>query len=145
MIAVDTNVLVYAHRIESPQHKICQRALKNLADGRSPWAIPVFCLGEFLRVTTHPSVLSPPSPLDRALFDLNAILRSPSVRVLYPVEGYLERFMDLCRTGDARGNLVFDAQIAAVCLEHGVSELLTYDRDFDRFRKLKTRSPETLP
>ena len=67
MIAVDTNILVYAHRKELPDHALALSRLTELAQGRTPWAMPVFCLGEFLRVVTHPRIFDPPSTLDEAL------------------------------------------------------------------------------
>ena len=137
MIAVDTNVLVYAHREESPQHQPALDRLRALAEGASPWAIPVFCLGEFVRVVTHPKIFAPPSTLKVAISTLDGLLESPSLRVLNPGLEFLNFFRNCVRDADARGNLAFDAQIAAVCLEHGVNELLTLDRDFSRFPGLK--------
>lgn len=133
MIAVDTNVLVHAHREGSEQHSQALARLRTLAEGVVPWGLPVFCLGEFVRVATHPRVFVPPSTLDQALGALDSLLASPSVRVLDPGPRYPQLFAECLRGGDARGNLAFDAQIAAVCLEHGARELLTLDRDFARF------------
>ena len=136
MIAVDTNILVQAHREELDRHAQALARLRKLAEGGVPWGLPVFCLGEFARLVTHPRVFSPPSTVDQALEALDALLRSPSVRVLVPGPRYPQLFADCLRTGDARGNLAFDAQIAAVCLEQGARELLTLDRDFSRFQEL---------
>lgn len=133
MIAVDTNVLVYAHRSGLDDHEAALSWLRRLAEGPAPWGIPVFCLGEFIRVTTHPRVLDPPSALPEALAALRSLLASPTVRVLSPGPRWPDLFDEAVRAGDARGNLAFDAQIAAVCREQGASRLLTRDRDFDRF------------
>ncbi|MFQ5680378.1 MAG: TA system VapC family ribonuclease toxin, partial [Gemmatimonadota bacterium] len=133
MIAVDTNVLVHAHRAGLPGHERALAWLRHLAEGKEPWGIPVFCLGEFVRVTTHPRVLDPPSTLEEALAALEGLLESPTVRVLGPGPSYPELFAEAVRAGDARGNLAFDAQIHAVCREQGASRLLTLDRDFARF------------
>ena len=54
MIAVDTNILIDAHRKEMPQHERARRWLTELSEGEEPWALPVFAMGEFLRVVTHP-------------------------------------------------------------------------------------------
>lgn len=137
MIAVDTNILVYAHRQELPAHKAALQAVRRLAEGIFPWGIPVFCLGEFLRVVTHPRVLNPPSTLEQALSALDGLLASPSVRVLSPGARYPGLLAQALRAGDARGNLAFDAQIAAVCAEHGAVTLLTLDRDFSRFPAIR--------
>ncbi len=136
MIAVDTNILVYAHRAELPQHDRARRRLIALAEGAEQWAIPVFCLGEFLRVITHPRLFDPPFTTDEACEALTRILRSPSVVVLLPGERFSPLLLQTVAEADAGGNLVFDAQIAALCLEVGVSALLTEDRDFARFASL---------
>ena len=133
MTAVDTNVLVYAHRREFPQHEAARRLLSQLADGDALWAIPVFCLGEFLRVVTHRAILKPPSSLDEATQALDALLASPSLRVLVPGDRYPALLLQTVRQSHVSGNLVFDAQIAALCLEHGVRALLSNDRDFSLF------------
>lgn len=138
MIAVDTNILVYAHREELPQHAAALGRLTALAEGNAPWAIPVFCLGEFVRVVTHPRLFDPPHSMDEACAALERILESPSVRVLNPGESFWPMLAEALRAANATGNLAFDAQIAALCGESGVGELLTEDRDFDRFPGLRT-------
>jgi toxin-antitoxin system PIN domain toxin len=136
LIAVDTNVLVHAHREESEQHRAALSRLTQLAEGDIPWGLPVFCLAEFVRVVTHPRIFAPASPLERALEFVERVLAAPSVRMLHPGPRYPKLFVESVRAGDARGNLAFDAQIAAVCLEHGARELITLDRDFARFPQL---------
>ncbi|MGH7319987.1 MAG: TA system VapC family ribonuclease toxin [Candidatus Rokuibacteriota bacterium] len=138
MIAVDTNILVYAHRRELPQHGRARGRLTELAEGSARWAIPVFCLGEFLRVTTHPRLLAPPFAIDEACEALKRVLESPSVVVLMPGERFWPLLAGAVAEAEAAGNLVFDAQVAALCREAGVSALLTEDRDFDRFPGFKT-------
>ena len=139
MIAVDTNVLIHAHRAETALHRTAARELKELAEGKVLWGLPVFCEGEFIRVATHRRVFNPPSTLDEALRFLEGILAAPGCRVLLPESGFAELLATVAREADARGNLAFDAQIAALCGQHGVSELLTNDRDFARFRGLRPR------
>ena len=138
MIAVDTNILVYAHREELPQHAVARARLTAVAEGDAPWAIPVFCLGEFIRVVTHPRLFDPPHTIEEACGALDRILESPSLRILNPAERFWAMLAEAVREADATGNLVFDAQLAALCREHGVSALLTEDRDFDRFPGLRT-------
>lgn len=139
MIAVDTNILVYAHREELPQHPTARARLTALAEGDAPWAIPVFCLGEFLRVVTHPRLFDPPHTVAEACVALDRILESPSLRILHPGDRFWRMLAEAARAADAAGNLVFDAQVAALCQESGVSALLTEDRDFDRFPGLRTQ------
>ena len=144
MIAVDTNILIYADREESELHAAALEALRLLAEGDEAWAIPVFCLGEFLRVVSHDRLFDPPTPVLQALDSLESLLASPAVRLLTPGDHYLRLLRTLTEESGVRGNLIFDAQIAAVCLEHGASTLLTEDRDFARFRKLKPISLREL-
>ena len=117
------------------------RLLKTLAEGAVPWAIPWPCIYEFLRVVTHSRVFHPPVPLDVALDDLRSILASPSLLLLAETERHVPLFDQVIRQSKATGNLIHDAHIAALCLEHGVSELLTGDRDFSRFASLRVINP----
>ena len=133
MIAVDTNILIYADREELPLHGAALHALRRLAEGHEAWAVPIFCVGEFLRVVSHDRVFDPPTPVADALAAVDSLLSSPSSRLLVPGERYLPLLRTVIEQADVRGNLVFDAQIAAVCLEHGAQTLLTEARDFTRF------------
>lgn len=138
MIAVDTNVLVYAHREELPQHRRARARLIELAEGPARWAIPVFCLGEFLRVMTHPRLLDPPFEMGEACEALGRVLSSPSLVVLTPGDRFWPLLSRAADDGHTIGNLAFDAQIVALCREAGVRALLTEDRDFDRFAGFST-------
>jgi len=140
LIAVDSNVLVMAHREETSGHEGGLAVLRGLAEGTAPWGIPVFVLGEFLRVVTHPRVFGPPSSIEEAFEFLAGILGSPSSRLLLPSTRYWVTFRDAATQAGATGNLVFDAQIAAVCLENSATTILTEDRDFHRFQGLTVRS-----
>lgn len=139
MIAVDTNVLIYAHREELPRHSVARDRLVSLAEGDAPWAIPVFCVGEFVRVITHPRLFAPAHSAQEACEALERLLASPGVRLLNPGSGYATLLKAAILESGATGNIVFDAQIVAVCRENGVSALLTEDRDFDRFARFPTR------
>lgn len=134
MIAVDTNILVYAHRAEMLKHEKARRRLTNLAEGRSRWAIPVFCVGEFMRLISHPRLFDPPFTAREACTALERVLASPSLSILLPGGDYPNLLMEAVAEANAVGNLVFDAQIVALCRESGVNSLVTEDRDFDRFR-----------
>ena len=136
LIAVDTNVLVYAHRDGSQHHRAALSVLEHLAEGTVPWGIPVFCIGEFIRVSTHPRLFDPPSTLEESLATVGSLQKSPTLRILSPGSRYLELFAMMLREADARGNLAFDAMIAAVCVENGAREIVTLDRDFRRFPEL---------
>ena len=141
MRAVDTNVLVYAEIISSAHHDRALGLLTELAGDPRPWAVPWPCIYEFLRVVTHPRVFHPPVPMERALSDLGQILESPSLRLLSETPRHAEIMGRVLVGGNVSGNLTHDAHIAALCLEHGVSELLTGDRDFRRFPELSVVDP----
>jgi toxin-antitoxin system PIN domain toxin len=141
VLAVDTNVLVFAEITSSRHHARALDLLQDLAEGARPQAIPRPCVYEFLRVVTHPRVFHPPVPLDRALPDLDRILGSPSLGLLSETPRHAEIMGRVFEEGGVAGNLIHDAHIAALCLQHGVSELLTGDRDFKRFPGLRVVDP----
>ena len=142
MIAVDTNILIYAHRGETELHEAAVSRLVALAEGAEKWALPVFCVTEFLRVVTHPRVFNPASDVDRATGFIESIVAAPSCEVVRPGPEFLEILVDTARRAKSRGNLMFDAQIAALCREHGIDTVLTSDRDFERFEPLRVRRLE---
>lgn len=141
MIAVDTNLLVYAHREDSSWHSLAAARIAELAEGPAPWAIPWPCLHEFLAIVTHPRIYSPPTPLGRALDQVDAWMESPSLVLLSEGEGYWPMLRTIVARGRITGPLVHDARVAALCLHHGVRELWTADRDFSRVQGLSTRNP----
>jgi hypothetical protein len=141
MIAVDSNLLVYAHREDSPWHEPAFACLAGLAEGREAWAIPWPCLHEFLAIATHPRIYDPPTPLVKATDQVDAWLESPSVVLLAESEDHWLHLASLLRAGRVAGSVVHDARVAAICIQHGVRELWTVDRDFSRFPRLKTRNP----
>ena len=136
MIAVDTNILIYAHRGETALHEAASSRLVALAEGVERWALPVFCVTEFMRVVTHRRVFKPPSTVDQAAGFIEAIAAAPTCEVVHPDVEFLQRLLATAREADAYGNLLFDAQIAALCREHGIQSILTNDSDFERFEEL---------
>jgi toxin-antitoxin system PIN domain toxin len=141
MIAVDSNLLVYAHREDSPWHDAAYACLAKLAEGREAWAIPWPCLHEFLAIVTHLRIYDPPTPLEKAIDQAEAWLESPSLVLLAESEDHWTQLSSLLRTGRISGPRVHDARVAAICIQHGVSELWTIDRDFSRLPGLKVRNP----
>ena len=141
MIAVDTNILVYAHRADSAWHSSADRVLTELAEGASAWAIPWPCLYEFYAIVTHPRIYKPPTPPQDALVQIGYWLESPTVVLLHEGEGFWDTLRPLLRDSAVQGGAVHDARIAALCLRHGVKKLLSADRDFSRFPRLSAENP----
>jgi uncharacterized protein len=141
VIAVDSNLLIYAHRVGNDWNESAYELLQQLSEDSRPWAIPYPCIHEFLRNVTDPRIYEDPTPLDAALRQMTFWSEAPGVRFLSEGGRYLDRLVDLSLKGQIRGAMIHDARIAAICLEHGVSELWTADRDFGRFPSIKTRNP----
>ncbi|MBI3205993.1 MAG: PIN domain-containing protein [Myxococcales bacterium] len=139
MIAIDTNILLYAHRADSPWHEVARARVREAS--RRPWAIPWPCVHEFIAIATHPRVFDPPTSLTDALRTVEGWLASPKLVLLGEPSSYWNTLADLLRAGAVAGPRVHDARIAALCIEHAVSELWTADRDFSRFAALRTRNP----
>ena len=141
MIAVDTNILVYAHREDAPWHDTAGARLRELAEGRAAWAIPWSCIHEFLAIVTHPRIYRPPTPPGVALEQIDAWLESPTVATIGETGDHWTVMRSLVEGGRLAGGQIHDARVAAVCLAHGVTELWTVDRDFSRFPLLRVRNP----
>lgn len=141
MIALDTNILVSARRKELLHFEPAQRLVQSLAQGDEPWALPWPCVYEFLRVVTHPRAFKTPTPMDVALEELRSLFDSPMLTLLGEGRGHPAHMERMIRGGGAVGNLAHDAHIATLCLEHGVREIWTTDRDLARFPGIAVRNP----
>ena len=141
MIAVDTHILIYAHRQDSPLHAAAANRMRELAQGLLAWALPWPCVQEFLSIATHPRIYMPPSLPEHARAQVTAWLHAPSVVLLAETPGYWQVLETLLSASAVAGPRVHDARIAALCLHHGVSELWSVDRDFSRFPALTVRNP----
>jgi uncharacterized protein len=141
LIAVDTNILVYAHREDSPFHETAFRRVAELAEGPAAWAIPWPCLHEFLAIVTHQRIYAPPTPLSHALDQVDAWLEAPTLTLLAESAAHWPTLRTLLATGRVAGPLVHDARVAALCRQHGVRELWSADRDFSRFAGLTAVNP----
>jgi len=141
VIAVDTNLMVYAHRSDSQWHEPAAASLRQLAEGKAAWALPWPCVYEFLAVVTHSKIYAPPSSLPQALDQVEAWAESPSLVWLTEGEGHWETLRKSLLASKVKGPQVHDARVAALCLRHGVRELWTADREFSRFPGLRTRNP----
>ena len=141
VIAVDTNILVYAHRTDSPWHTVAAARVREVSEGNAAWALPWPCVHEFLAIVTHPRIYRPPTPLDRAALQVDAWLESPSLVLLGESEGHWPALRALVMSGKVGGPQVHDARVAALCTTHGVRELWSADRDFGRFPGLRVVNP----
>jgi len=140
MRCVDVNVLVNAHRIDAPDHEQYRGWLDAARRDQEPLGVSDVVLSGFLRVVTLPRVFRDPTPLAAALEFAEAVRAAPAFVSLAPAERHWELFVDLCRDGDARGNLVPDAFLAALAIEHNAA-LVTADRGFRRFPRLRVEHP----
>ena len=141
MIAVDTNILVHAHREDSPWHGNALASVTLLANSGSPWAIAWPSLHEFLAVVTHPKIYNPPTPLGIALDALRAWQGSPGLRLLGEGPGYFDTLAKQATAGKIKGSKIHDARIASICLHHRVKKLWTADRDFTSLPDLVCENP----
>lgn len=141
MIALDTNLLVYAHRPDMPAHARARAAVIEALAGAEPVGLCWPVLHEFLAVVTNGRIFTEPTPIDRAFDQVDHWLASPRALALHESPHHLSTLQQLVTDGRATGAALHDARIAAICLDHGVHELLTADRDFSRFPRLRVRNP----
>jgi toxin-antitoxin system PIN domain toxin len=141
VIAVDTNLLVYAHRPEMPFHQRARQVLTEAVGGPEPVSVPWPCVHEFLAVVSNPRIFRDPTPMDVALDAVRRLLTSLSGGFLAEGEGYLDALERIARPALLQGAIVHDARVAALCLFHGVRVLWSADRDFSRFPDLAVVNP----
>lgn len=141
MIAVDANILVYAHRDGLEQHDRARTALERLVRSGAPWALPWPAVHEFLAVTTDARLWPTPTPVETALEQIENLIELPRTRLLGEPLEHWTRLAGLLKASRTTGKRVYDASIAAICLAHGVRELWTADRHYGAFPELKTRNP----
>jgi uncharacterized protein len=140
MIAVETNILVYAHRADSPHHEAARERVRELAEGPR-WAIPWPCLYEFAAIVTHPRIYRRPSTVTQAMGQIDAWIESPTLSLLSEGGEAWATLRDVVIAGKVAGPAVHEARIGALCLQHGVSVLWASDRDFSRIPELKVVNP----
>jgi toxin-antitoxin system PIN domain toxin len=140
MIAIDTSILVFAHRPHLEAHARCRSAIEDLVRSGARFAVPWPCLHAFIGVVTNARVFAPPTPVDAAVAFVDDFAALARCQFLGEATRHLAVLADLMRTPGVTGCRVHDARIAAICLSHGVSELWTADRDFSYFPRLRTRN-----
>ncbi len=140
MILPDVNVLLYAFRTDSEQHRGCRRWLEGVINGHTTYGLSPQVLSGVLRIATHPRIFVQPSRREDVLSFVSLLLDQPHCHIVQPGSRHWQIFCDLCRKVDARGNLIQDAWFAALAIEAGC-EWITTDRDFARFEDLRWRAP----
>ncbi|PKB68118.1 MAG: VapC toxin family PIN domain ribonuclease [SAR202 cluster bacterium Io17-Chloro-G4] len=140
MDLLDVNVLVYAHKQGSPNHRDYRLWLEELVQGDEAYGISDIVLSGFLRIVTHPSIFRPPSDIGSALEFATRVRERPNCVQIYPGPRHWSIFTRLCQHVSAKGNLVPDAYFAALAIESG-SVWVTSDRDYGKFPGLKWRHP----
>jgi uncharacterized protein len=140
VILPDINVLVYAHRRDTHEHRPFKRWLEGVVEADRAYALSDLVLSGFVRVVTHPRIFREPSSLDDALAFAEQLLGQPNCVLVQPGPRHWDIFVRLCRNASARGNLIPDAFFAALAIEAGC-EWITTDRDFARFEGLRWRHP----
>jgi len=141
VIAVDTNILVYAQRTDSPFHVPAAKRITELAEGSGAWGIPWPCVHELLAILTGTRIYDPPTTVAAALEYVDALFQSPSLVLLAETDLHWTTLRPLIAAGRVAGGRVHDARIAAICIQHGVRELWSADRDFSRFPDLTVVNP----
>ena len=141
MIAVDTNILVAAHRRDHPFFERASTIVRELAEGQEAWGIPLHSLIEFYGKVTHKRIWVRPSTPAESWAQIEAWKKSPTLTLLSTSLQVLPLLRNICESHHVGGASIHDARIAATCLQHKVSVLLTFDRDFSRFSELRTRNP----
>ena len=140
MILVDANILLYAEDALSPRHAAACAWWDAQLSGRSPVCLCWTVLNAFIRIGTNPRVFDQPLSLDQAIRRIQSWIEQPPVRIVSPTQRHWEVFQKMLRDGQAVANLVTDAHLAALAVEHGC-ELLSTDSDFSRFSDLRWRNP----
>lgn len=140
MILLDVNVLLAAHRSDHAHFDVARSWFDRLLAHREPFTVPDVVWAGFIRVATNRRVFAQPTPLHDAFAFLRGVRAQPAFSALVPGERHLRLFEELCSEADASGDLATDAYLAALALEHGC-ELVSFDRDFARFDRLRWRLP----
>ena len=140
MILMDTNVLVNAHRAEADRHGEFRDWLAGVVNSPEPYAVADFALMGMIRIVTDRRIYRDPTPPEIALDFADRVRSQPHAMVVAPGVRFWPIFLDLCGAVGARGNLIPDAYLAALAMEHGC-EFVTVDSDFRKFPGLRSRHP----
>ncbi len=143
MFLMDVNVLVYAHREDTPYHLVYREWLESIINGNAAYGYSELVLSGFLRVVTHPRVFEVPSALSSAVRFVNQIRAAPPAVCLAPGPMHWKIFLECLEQFNAKGNDIPDAYYAALAMEWNCVWVTT-DKGFKRFKGLKIRHPLAL-
>lgn len=139
--AIDANILVYASDQSSRFHRRAVEFLEDSARGPELLYLPWVTVMAYLRIVTHPAIFERPLPPEEAIRNVEGLLGLAHVRTLGEAEGFWQTYTRVTDGLVVRGNLVPDAHLASLLVQHGVTTLWTHDRDFLKFRPLRVRDP----
>lgn len=140
MILVDANLLLYAEDRTNRSHEQARQWWDEKLSGSDPVCLCWAVISAYIRIGTNPRAFSRPLTLDEATDRVSSWLDQPCVRVIHATERHWELFRSLLTESQARGNLVSDAHLAALAIEHDCV-LCSTDSDFSRFPRLEWRNP----
>jgi len=140
MKLLDVNVVLPAHRADHPDHVAARDWLDALLARREQFGVPWIVWSSFLRLSTHPRVFSIPTPVEEAVEFIQAMRTQPGHISVEPGDSHLDCLRQVCQGGEATADLLPDAVLAALAVEHG-GEVVTFDRDFARFPNLRWVRP----
>ena len=141
MRLLDVNVVLAAHRADHPQFAVARPWLDGMLAEHESFSVTDLVAGAFLRIATNRRIFSIPTPLDDAFAYLRALRAQSGHALVGPGPRHLSLLESLCRDSQATGDLVADAQLAAIAVEHAC-ELVSFDRDFARFERLSWSRPQ---
>jgi uncharacterized protein len=140
-VSVDVNVLLYASTTSSPFHSRANELLRQCSTGSDLFGLAWPTLMAYLRMVTHPAIVSPPLPVRDAEENVEALVGLPNVRLLSEQDGFWELYRESTRDIVVRGKLVPDAHLATLLRQHGIKTLFTNDSDLRKFDFLDIRNP----
>lgn len=141
MIAVDTNLLVYAHRSGVPEHRRARAALERAANHSSGWGISLPVLGEFWSIVTHPNAVGGPSTGAQAASFIRALIAQAGMTIWTPDADFADRLLERAVRISVGGARIFDLQIALIAAENGAREIWTHDRNFLPLAGMRIHDP----
>lgn len=143
MKLLDANILLYAYNEKAERHETCHRWLTEALNGPEPVGLPWQTLLAFIRIATHPRVFAHPMSVQQACSVVSALLQRPNVAVVAPGGRYWDLLQSQIQSARARADLIMDAALAALAIEHGAT-LCSTDTDFRRFTDVRSVDP-SLP